>query len=178
MIGQTISHYKILEKLGEGGMGVVYKAQDLKLDRFVAIKFLSAHLSTSSESKARLLQEAKATAALNHPNILGIYEVDEQNDGMFFVMEYIEGTTLKKHITNLKTGTGIPVNQALRWASQIAEGLQAAHAKNIIHRDIKPENIMLARDGKLKIMDFGIAKFKSRIDKDGYITGYIIVYVP
>jgi non-specific serine/threonine protein kinase len=161
MIGQTISHYKIVEKLGEGGMGVVYKAQDLKLDRFVAIKFLSSHLSASDESKARLLQEAKATAALNHPNILSVYEIDEQDGGMFFVMEYVDGTTLKKHITNLKSGTGIPVNQALAWTAQIAEGLKAAHAKNIIHRDIKPENVMLTADGKLKIMDFGIAKLKS-----------------
>ncbi|HLX12935.1 MAG TPA: protein kinase, partial [Bacteroidota bacterium] len=161
MIGQTVSHYKILEKLGQGGMGVVYKAQDTKLDRLVAIKFLSAHLSGDADSKARLVQEAKATAALNHPNILSIYEIDEQDGGMFFVMEYAEGTTLKKHIANLKSGAGIPVGQALAWTSQIAEGLKAAHAKNIVHRDIKPENVMITHDGKLKIMDFGIAKLKS-----------------
>ncbi|MDP1678322.1 MAG: protein kinase [Bacteroidota bacterium] len=161
MIGKTISHYNILEKIGEGGMGVVYKAQDVKLDRIVAIKFLPPHLSASPDSKARFLQEAKATAALNHPNILNVYEIDEKENGMFFVMEFIEGTTLKHHITNLKTGTGIPVLQALEWITQIAEGLKAAHEKNIIHRDIKPENIMLTRDGKLKIMDFGIAKLKS-----------------
>ena len=161
MIGQTISHYKILEKLGEGGMGVVYKAQDLKLDRPVAIKFLPSHLSASADSKARLLQEAKATATLNHPNILNVYEIDEQENGMFFVMEYVAGATLKKHITNLKSGTGVPVIQALEWTAQIAQGLKAAHEKNIVHRDIKPENVMLTNDGKLKIMDFGIAKLKS-----------------
>jgi serine/threonine protein kinase/Tfp pilus assembly protein PilF len=161
MIGQTVSHYTILEKLGEGGMGVVYKAQDTKLDRFVAIKFLPPHLSASAESKARFLQEAKATAALNHPNILNVYEIDEQGNGMFFVMEYLEGQTLKNYITSLNTGTGVPVQQAIEWIVQVAEGLKAAHGKNIIHRDIKPENIMLTPEGALKIMDFGIAKLKS-----------------
>ncbi|MBI3189325.1 MAG: serine/threonine protein kinase, partial [Ignavibacteriales bacterium] len=134
MIGQTISHYKILEKLGEGGMGVVYKAQDTKLDRFVAIKFLPSHLSATSENKARFLQEAKAAAALSHPNILGVYEINDENGKLFFVMEYIEGTTLKHYITNLKSGTGVPVHQAIEWMFQIAEGLKAAHGKNIVHR--------------------------------------------
>ncbi len=161
MIGQTISHYKILEKLGEGGMGVVYKAQDLKLDRTVAIKFLPPHLSSSTENKARFMQEAKATAALSHPNILGVFEIDEQESRMFFVMEYVDGVTLKRHITSLQSGTGIPVNQAIEWTSQIASGLKAAHDKNIVHRDIKPENVILTKDGKPKIMDFGIAKLKS-----------------
>src|ERR1051325_5590477 len=161
MIGQTISHYKILDKLGEGGMGVVYKAQDLKLDRAVAIKFLPAHLSGSELNKERFLQEAKAAAALNHPNILGIYEINEENGNLYFVMEYVEGKTLKQHITGLKTGTGIPVNQGLEWTAQIAQGLKSAHEKSSGHRDIKPENIMLTRDGTLKIMDFGIAKLKS-----------------
>jgi serine/threonine protein kinase/Flp pilus assembly protein TadD len=161
MTGQTISHYKILEKLGEGGMGVVYKAQDTKLDRFVAIKFLSAHLSGSEESKARLLQEAKATAALNHPNIMNVYEIDETESGMFFVMEYLEGRSLRSYISNLKSNTGIPYTQTIEWTIQIANGLQAAHEKNIVHRDIKPENIMVTESGQLKIMDFGIAKLKS-----------------
>ena len=116
MIGQTISHYKILEKLGEGGMGVVYKAQDLKLDRMVAVKFLPSHLSASPDSKARFLQEAKATAALNHPNILNVYEIDEKEDGMFLVMEYLEGITLKKYMANLNSGTGVPAHQAIDWA--------------------------------------------------------------
>src|SRR3990172_6026349 len=124
MIGQTVSHYKIVEKLGEGGMGVVYKAQDLKLDRPVAIKFLSSHLSASEENKARFIQEAKAVAALNHPHILGVYEIDEQDGSVFLVMEYVEGKTLKSHITNLKFSTGIPVRQAIEWTMQVAEGLK------------------------------------------------------
>ena len=127
MIGQTISHYKILEKLGEGGMGVVYKAHDTKLDRVVAIKFLSSHLSASEENKARFTQEAKAAASLNHPNILGVYEIDAQAGNLYFVMEYIQGTTLKHHIANLKSGTGVPLHQAIEWTSQIALGLKAAH---------------------------------------------------
>ena len=161
MIGQTISHYEIMEKLGEGGMGVVYKARDTKLDRLVAIKFLPAHLSKSTDSKARFQQEAKATAALNHPNILNLFEIDEGDEGMFMVMEYIEGETLKNRITNLKSGTGVPVQQSIDWITQVSEGLKSAHDKTIVHRDIKSENIMITKDEKLKIMDFGIAKLKS-----------------
>ena len=161
MIGQTISHYKILEKLGEGGMGVVYKAQDLKLDRFVAIKFLPFHLSSTAESKARFLQEAKATAALNHPNILSIYEIDEHNEKAFIVLEYIDGRHLKDYLASLKTGSGVSIKQAIEWIEKIAQGLKAAHDKQIVHRDIKAENIMLTKSGELKIMDFGIAKLRS-----------------
>src|SRR3990172_3718938 len=160
MIGQTVSHYKIVDKLGEGGMGIVYKARDLKLDRPVAVKFLSQHLSASDESKARFIQEARSAAALNHPNILNVYDIDEQDGKIFFVMEYVEGKTLKSHITSLKAGEGIPVRQAIDWTIQIAQGLKAAHEKNIVHRDIKPENVMLTKDGLPKIMDFGIAKLK------------------
>ncbi|MBM2842154.1 MAG: serine/threonine protein kinase, partial [Bacteroidetes bacterium] len=180
MVGQEVSHYKILEKLGAGGMGVVYKAMDLKLDRMVAIKFLPPHLSSSEDTKARFMQEAKAAAALNHPNILSVYEIDEHDGGMFFVMEYVEGSTLKHHIANLKVGTGISVGQAIEWTSRIAEGLQAAHQKNIVHRDIKPENIMLTRDGKLKIMDFGIAKLKSSsgLTKTGMSLGTLSYMSP
>jgi non-specific serine/threonine protein kinase len=160
MIGETVSHYKILDKLGEGGMGVVYKAQDTKLDRPVAVKFLPSHLSSSQENKARFIQEAKAAAVLNNPNILSVYDIDGQNGKMFFVMEFVEGKTLKSHITNLKAGEGIPVRQALDWTTQLAQGLKAAHEKNIVHRDIKPENVMLTKEGMPKIMDFGIAKLK------------------
>ncbi|HTK82606.1 MAG TPA: protein kinase [Bacteroidota bacterium] len=160
MIGTTISHYKILEKLGEGGMGVVYRALDTKLDRSVAIKFLPAHLSGAAENKTRFVQEAQSTAALNHPNILNVYDIDEQSGGLFFVMEYIEGKTLKQYMTSLKAGEGIPVTQAIDWTIQIAQGLKAAHEKTIVHRDIKPENIMLTKDHHPKIMDFGIAKLK------------------
>ncbi|MBF8296511.1 MAG: hypothetical protein HW389_3056 [Bacteroidetes bacterium] len=161
MIGQTISHYKILEKLGEGGMGIVYKAQDSRLDRFVAIKFLPSHLSGSAENKARFLQEAKATAALNHPNILSVYDVGEHDDSMFLVLELVDGTTLSAHIANHKSGTGVPVKQAIEWLSQIAQGLKVAHEKNIIHRDIKPHNIMVTPSNQVKIMDFGLAKLMS-----------------
>ncbi|MFN0159240.1 MAG: protein kinase domain-containing protein [Bacteroidota bacterium] len=161
MIGSTISHYKILDKLGEGGMGVVYKAQDLTLDRPVAIKLLTSHLSNTAENKARFMQEAKSAAALNHRHILGVYEIDDHNGSMFLVMEYVDGKTLKKHIADLQSGSGLPVDQAVNWIIQIAEGLDAAHQKQIVHRDIKSENIMIDRNGQLKIMDFGLAKLKS-----------------
>ena len=157
MVGQTISHYKVLEKLGEGGMGMVYKAQDLKLDRPVAIKFLPPHLSVSRENKERFMREAKIVAGLNHPNLLHIYDIDEQDGRLFFVMEFIAGQTLRSHIANFKFGENIPLHQAINWTIQVAQGLRVAHEKNIIHRDIKPENIMMTKDGLLKIMDFGIA---------------------
>jgi serine/threonine protein kinase/Tfp pilus assembly protein PilF len=180
MIGQTISHYKITEKLGEGGMGVVYKAQDLKLDRQVAVKFLPPHLSSSEENKVRFMQEARAAAALNHPNILGVYDIDDQDGRTFFVMEYVEGKTLKSHIASLKSGDGIPVLQAVDWTIQIARGLMAAHSKNIVHRDIKPENAMLTKDGQLKIMDFGIAKLRgsSGLTKTGTSLGTLAYMSP
>jgi non-specific serine/threonine protein kinase len=180
MIGQTISHYKIVEKLGEGGMGVVYKAQDTKLDRPVAVKFLPSHLSASEENKARFRQEAKAAAALNHPNILGIFDIDELDGSTFFVIEYVEGKTLKGHIASLKSGQGIPVPQAIDWTTQIAGGLKAAHEKHIVHRDIKSENIMMGKDGQLKIMDFGIAKLKGStgLTKTGHSMGTLSYMSP
>lgn len=162
MIGTTISHYQILEKLGEGGMGVVYKAHDTKLDRLVAIKFLPTNSSATPENKARFIQEAKATAALNHPNILSIYEIDEDEKHAFIVLEYIDGQTLKDYLATIKTGSGVPIKQAIEWTEKIAQGLKVAHDKNIIHRDIKAENIMLTKSGQLKIMDFGLAKLRSQ----------------
>jgi serine/threonine protein kinase/Flp pilus assembly protein TadD len=161
VIGNTILHYKILEKLGEGGMGVVYKAKDTKLDRTVAIKFLPSHLSGSEENKQRFFREARSAAALNHPNILSIFEINEENDSLFLVMEFVDGQTLKSHISTLTSGTGVPVPQAIDWIEQIAQGLKSAHDVNIIHRDIKTENVMITKDGRLKIMDFGLAKLKS-----------------
>ena len=161
MIGQTISHYKIIEKLGEGRMGMVYKAQDLKLDRPVAIKLLPPDLNASRENKERFVREAKIVAGLNHSNILHVYDIDEQDGRLFFVMEFIAGETLRYHIANLKSGENISLQQAINWTIQVSQGLRAAHEKNIIHRDIKPENIMMTRDGLLKIMDFGIARLKS-----------------
>jgi eukaryotic-like serine/threonine-protein kinase len=174
MIGQTISHYEILEKLGEGGMGVVYKAQDKKLNRPVALKFLPTHVSASDQDRSRFVQEAQAAAALNHPNICTIHGIEEQ-DGpqgekqVFIVMEYVDGQTLqeKKHALSQK--------QAIDIAIQIADGLAAAHEKGIVHRDIKPENIMVRKDGLVQIMDFGLAKLRgaSRLTKEGSTVGTI-----
>jgi serine/threonine protein kinase/Flp pilus assembly protein TadD len=180
MIGRTISHYEIVEKLGEGGMGAVYKAHDLKLDRSVAIKFLPSHLSASEESKARFVQEAKAAAALNHRQIMNIYEIDEQDDSMFLVMEYIEGETLKDYIARMQSGTGVSVHKALDWAEEITRGLKAAHEKGIVHRDIKSENIMVTADGHLKIMDFGLAKLKygSGVTRPGTSLGTLAYMSP
>ena len=157
MIEQTISHYRILEKLGEGGMGVVYKAQDTKLDRIVALKFLPSHVSVNAETKARFLQEAKAAAALNHPNICTIYGVDESDGKMFIAMEYIEGGTLREKLPYAR------IDDAVTVAIQIGEALQEAHSKGIVHRDIKADNIMLTSKGQAKVMDFGLAKLKGSL---------------
>ncbi len=161
MIGQTISHYKVIEKLGEGGMGMVYKAHDLKLDRPVAIKFLPPDLNASKEKKEQFIREAKIVAGLNHPNILHIYDIDEKDEKLFFVMEFVTGDNLKSQIEKLKLNENLSIQKAIDWTAQIAKGLRAAHEKNIIHRDIKPQNIMMTRNGLLKIMDFGIARLKS-----------------
>ncbi|MCZ6593988.1 MAG: protein kinase [Bacteroidetes bacterium] len=169
MIGKTISHYKILEKLGEGGMGIVYKAEDTKLKREVAIKFLPRHISSNKEERQRFEIEAQAAAALNHPNITHIYAVEETDDEMFIVMEYIGGTELKKKII----AEPIPSDEVINITTQIAEGLAAAHNKGIIHRDIKSSNIMITNDEKVKIMDFGLAKIKggSDVTKIGSTVG-------
>ncbi|MDO8549325.1 MAG: protein kinase [Ignavibacteria bacterium] len=177
MIGKTISHYSIIEKLGEGGMGVVYKAQDTKLDRIVAIKFLPNGSSNNEENKARFLQEAKAAASLNHPNILSIYEIDKDEKNQFIVMEYIEGEVLK---SLLKSGHSLTLEQSIGWIIQTAKGLKAAHDKNIVHRDIKCENLMITKDGQVKIMDFGIAKLKgsSGLTKTGTSVGTLSYMSP
>ena len=164
MIGQTISHYTILEKLGEGGMGVVYKAQDTKLDRFVALKFLPAHLASSEQDKARFVQEAKAAAALNHPNVCSILDIQEFENQLFLVMEFVDGQTLRE-----KQGT-MSFKQAIDAGIQIADGLAAAHEKGIVHRDIKPENIMVRKDGICQIMDFGLAKLRNASSKINRLT--------
>jgi serine/threonine protein kinase/Flp pilus assembly protein TadD len=177
MIGKTISHYSILQELGRGGMGIVYKAHDLKLDRFVAVKFLPPHLSGVEENKTRFFQEAKAAASLNHPNILNIYEIDKNEDSLFIVMELIEGEKLKSY---LKSGQGLELDKAINWIIQIAKGLKCAHDKNIIHRDIKPENLMVTKDGQIKIMDFGLAKLNnsSGITKTGTSLGTLSYMSP
>ena len=132
MIGQTISHYKILEKLGEGGMGVVYKAQDTKLDRFVAVKFLPAQMSANDTVKARFKQEAKAAAALSHPNILSVYEIDERDGQLFFVMEYVDGMNLRQLVQAQKR---IQPEEALTLIPKMCEALQYAHEEGVVHRD-------------------------------------------
>ena len=158
MIGQTILHYKITEKLGEGGIRVVYRATDTKLDRPVAIKFLPSHLANLEENRKRFVQEAKATAALNHPNILAVYDIDKHDDSYFMVMEFVEGEVLKSY---LGSGQSLSFEKATDWILQAAKGLKAAHDKNIVHRDIKSENLMINNNGQVKIMDFGLAKLKS-----------------
>ncbi len=170
MIGETFLHYKILEKLGEGGMGEVYKAKDTKLDRFVALKFLPSQLTSSEDDKARFIQEAKAASAINHPNICTIYDIQENNGKLFIVMEYVAGKTLKD-----KKGS-LSEKQILDIGIQVAEGLAAAHEKGIVHRDIKLENIMIRKDGTILIMDFGLAKLYkegnvSRLTKAGTTVG-------
>ncbi len=157
MIGETILHYKILEKLGEGGMGIVYLAEDTKLERKVAIKFLPHHISANSEERERFKIEAKAAAALNHPNIATIYTIEESDEQTFIVMEYIDGKELK-FLVETWDAPFLQVNDIINYAIQIAEGLEAAHKKGIIHRDIKLSNIMITTGGKAKIMDFGLAK--------------------
>ena len=153
MIGQTISHYKITERLGEGGMGVVYKAEDTELGRTVALKFLAEHLVRDTAARKRFAREAKAAAALNHPNICTIYEIGEADGRTFLALEYIEGDSLAKKIE----GGPLPLKDALDLARQVAEGLQAAHEKGRVHRDIKPGNLLITPQGRVKILDFGLA---------------------
>jgi len=155
MIGETISHYRITDKLGAGGMGIVYKAQDLQLERFVALKFLPQDLALSEADRERFLREARSASALDHPNIGVIHGIDKTADGrMFIVMAYYEGQTLSQELN----GGPLSVRQAMDWACQIASGLVAAHARNIVHRDIKPGNIIITKDNSARIVDFGLAR--------------------
>ncbi len=177
MIGKTISHYKILEKLGEGGMGVVYKAEDTKLKRIVALKFLTPQALESEEEKVRFIHEAQAASALDHPNICTIHEIDETDDGqMFICMAYYDGETLNKKIER----GPLRVEEAVDIAIKIAQGLTTAHAEGIVHRDIKPANIMVTKDGVVKILDFGLAILlgAKRMTKTGMTRGTLSYISP
>ena len=169
--GKTISHYRIIDKLGEGGMGVVYKAHDTTLDRNVALKFLPHYLTTDPNEKERFYQEARAAAALMHQNVAVIHEISEYEGQVFISMEYVEGETIKKIIEN--ESESLTIKKVLDVAIQVCDGLAAAHKRNIVHRDIKPDNIMLNSEEQAKIMDFGLAKLKgaTRLTKEGSTVG-------
>src|SRR5687768_7833892 len=158
MVGTTISHYSILEKLGEGGMGVVYKARDTELGRLVAVKVLRTSTEASDDDRKRLLQEARATSVLSHPNIITVYEIGHASQIDFIVMEYVNGMSLER----LLVDRGLPLERAVSFATQLASALAAAHGAGIVHRDIKPANILVTSEGQVKVLDFGLAKATGR----------------
>ncbi len=160
MIGKTLSHYKVLEKIGQGGMGEVFLAHDTSLDRKVALKFLPEELEQDSTARKRFLREAKSAAALDHPFICHIHEVGEAEGKSFISMEYVQGTTLKEKLVE----GPLPVKEALEKATEIAEALEAAHKQEIVHRDLKPSNNMLTPEGHVKVMDFGLAKRETPVE--------------
>src|SRR5512137_2248996 len=159
MIGKTIDHYRIIEKLGEGGRGVVYKAEDTKLNRPVALKFLPRRFVADGETKERFRREARTAARLNHPNIVVIYDLSEFEDQLYIAMEYVEGRTLQEVAEEWRSATAAHAARGkIAIMLQISEGLSTVHRSGVVHRDIKPQNIMIDRDGRVKILDFGMAR--------------------
>jgi serine/threonine protein kinase len=154
MIGRTLSHFRILAKIGEGGMGVVYRAEDEKLRRAVALKVLPPDLVANEERRLRFLREARTAAAINHPNIATVYEVDEADGVVFIAMELVDGKTLREVLG----GRAMPIKDTLRISMEMSEGLAKAHGAHVIHRDLKPDNVIITADGHVKILDFGLAK--------------------
>jgi serine/threonine protein kinase len=166
VIHTTIAHFQILGKIGAGGMGIVYQARDLHLDRVVAIKVLPAEKVSDPDRKRRFVQEAKAASALNHPNIITVHDIASEGGQDFIVMEYIEGKTLDQLIGR----KGMRLSEALGYAAQIADGLAKAHAAGIVHRDLKPSNIMVRDDGVVKLLDFGLAKLTEPVPAEEHAS--------
>jgi len=162
VIGKTLGHYQVIEKVGEGGMGVVYKARDLHLSRLVALKVLPQEKVSDPERKRRFVKEARAASALNHPNIITVYDIDKEGAIDYMAMEYVSGQTLSQLIA----GKGLQISNALKYAVQIADALAKAHAAGIVHRDLKPGNIMVTDDGLVKVLDFGLAKLTQSKEQD------------
>src|SRR5215218_7251979 len=174
--GQHVAHFRILEKLGRGGMGRVYRAHDLRLDRIVALKFLPAHLSADDEAKRRLVHEAKAASALAHPNVCAIHEIGETAGGeLFIAMAHCDGETLKQRIAR----GPLPVRDVLDYVAQIAAGLQRTHEAGIVHRDVKPANLLVDHEGRVTIVDFGLAKMAgSDLSREGTTIGTVAYMSP